>query len=410
MPKILVVREMQFLLTGDVFGFPNGRAATRYIRLVARGLLSSGCHVRVIVPNYTEYGAAPENTEAAGVSEGIPFEYATGSPIGPRGRIGWKLGQLRARLLISLRLWSLRARRGAGAVVLYGRSHKWLVYYSRWCRRLDLPLIVYVVEWLLDVPGQSKDKLEKAAAFYQDLCLHADGIVVISEFLEHKFEELARSRGIGCPPILRTSILCDPAEWRGIRPASRERPYLIYCADLDGYLHDLTFVFHAFAELAMETHDLVAVGSASPETRRAIAEQLEQLDLGDRVELRAEFVPQDELYGLYAGASALLAPLHADTRSLGRFPSKIADYMLSGRPVVSSAVGEVAQYLTDGETAFLAPPGSTEAFTAKIREALTSGHGDAVGARGKQLAASTFHYAARARALTEFVTRTRSGK
>jgi len=47
----------------------------------------------------------------------------------------------------------------------------------------------------------------------------------------------------------------------------------------------------------------------------------------------AGFVPRPELLRLYRQSSLLLAPLFDDVRSEARFPTKIAEYLGSGRPV-----------------------------------------------------------------------------
>ena len=394
--------HMHVVITGDTFAFPKGLAATRYVRLLARGLHETGSHVHIIVPHYTEFGDTPANTVGRGVLEGISYEYAPGTPVAPIGRLGWRIGKRRARCLIALRLLQLRCQKRLDAVIFYGRSHALLLQCSRWCRLLRVPLIVYIVEWSLAFKKKSSEQLREAAEFYRGVCDHADAVVVISRFLEDKIATLLSRSGRSGLPCLRTSILCDPADWGGVEPMVARRPYVLYCAQLDGYQRDTLSVVDAVSKLRSAGIELILVGPASTETRRRILSELDRLNLRDRTLLKTEYLPTRELFGLYAGASALLAPLGTDDRSLARFPSKIADYLLSGRPVVSCAVGEVAEYLRDGETAFLCAPDCVDAFAAKIWEALSSPDRMAVGLRGKQLAEKTFNYATRARELSEF--------
>ena len=77
-------------------------------------------------------------------------------------------------------------------------------------------------------------------------------------------------------------------------------------------------------------------------------------------------------------------------RSLARFPSKLADYLYSGRPVVTSAIGEINKYLRDGNSAFLANPGDINEFAQKISDAVSSKSRNIVGVNGKQVAESEF--------------------
>lgn len=394
---------MDVVILGNVFGFPKGLAATRYVRLIAEGLRQIGSHVHVIVPNYTESRHSPMNTEKAGTFHGISYEYTTGTPVPPIGKLRLKFGRHRARYFTPLRLLQLCCQNRLDAVILYGRSHALLAQYSRWCNWLRIPLIVYVVEWSLAFPDRSMEALRNDEAFYGELCYRADAIVVISNFLQKKIAALSLSTGCSQVPILRTSLLCDPDEWTGVEPAVRSRPCVLYCAHLELFYRDTQFVIDAFKKIESSEIDLMLIGPTSEQTRRKILARLDRMGLRERTVLRTEYIEKEELFSLYAGASALLAPLSTDERSLARFPSKIADYLLSGCPVVSCAVGEVAEHLVDGDTAFLSAPDSVDAFAAKIEEALNSPKRVLVGLHGKQYAEETFNYVNQAQELEEFV-------
>jgi len=64
----------------------------------------------------------------------------------------------------------------------------------------------------------------------------------------------------------------------------------------------------------------------------------------------------------------LSGTLFDDERSIARFPTKIGEYLAAARPVVTSSIGEVARYLEDATTAYLAAPGDAPAFGRKIVE------------------------------------------
>ena len=110
----------------------------------------------------------------------------------------------------------------------------------------------------------------------------------------------------------------------------------------------------------------------------------------ERVEIASEYLPQAALLGRYSSADALLAPLPDDDASRARFPSKLPDYLYSGRPVVSNSVGEIGRYLKDGASGFLAPPGDPAFFSQKMREAVTHPDRFVIAACGKRLAEVEF--------------------
>jgi glycosyltransferase involved in cell wall biosynthesis len=118
-------------------------------------------------------------------------------------------------------------------------------------------------------------------------------------------------------------------------------------------------------------------------------------------------VSREALLQLYADASACLAPLFDDQRSRARFPTKIAEYAAAGRPIVTSAVGEVRRYFVDGTTAFIAEPDDPVAFGRKIVEVLSDPeNADGVGARARGLAEEFFDYRVHAAQLSEALART----
>ena len=116
------------------------------------------------------------------------------------------------------------------------------------------------------------------------------------------------------------------------------------------------------------------------------------------------YVNREELLALYSNAQALLAPLEDDERSKARFPTKIGEYLVSGRPVITNSVGEVSRFLKDGETAFIAPPCDVEVFAQKIELALfDSKLSRRIGLAGRQVAEQNFHYSKQGERIVKFL-------
>src|SRR5207302_1804391 len=71
-----------------------------------------------------------------------------------------------------------------------------------------------------------------------------------------------------------------------------------------------------------------------------------------------------------AGAAVLAIPLFDDVKSTARFPTKLGEYLASGRPVVTNGIGEIPRYLKDGVNAVIVPPGDARVFGQAIAEVL----------------------------------------
>lgn len=92
-------------------------------------------------------------------------------------------------------------------------------------------------------------------------------------------------------------------------------------------------------------------------------------------------------------AQLLLLARPANIQAKGGFPTKLGEYLTTGRPVVITKVGEIPDYLTDGENAFMAEPDNPLSFALKVEEALTdTENARAIGLNGKKLAVTIFNY------------------
>lgn len=67
-------------------------------------------------------------------------------------------------------------------------------------------------------------------------------------------------------------------------------------------------------------------------------------------------------------------------------PSKVAEYLSTGRPVVLTNVGELYKFLADGRDCYMALPNSIESFAQKLDEALLDLNASIIGERGYKVA------------------------
>lgn len=81
------------------------------------------------------------------------------------------------------------------------------------------------------------------------------------------------------------------------------------------------------------------------------------------------FVPPHEIPA-YLDACDLLASPHVELSGGVPFfgsPTKLFEYMAAGKAIAASRLGQIADVLTDGETALLAPPGDYRGFAEVLR-------------------------------------------
>lgn len=75
------------------------------------------------------------------------------------------------------------------------------------------------------------------------------------------------------------------------------------------------------------------------------------------------------------------------------FPTKLGEYLASGKPVVITKVGDIPLFLKDGENAYLAEPSNVDSISKKLQECLDNPlRARIIGEKGKELAHTSFNY------------------
>ncbi len=82
------------------------------------------------------------------------------------------------------------------------------------------------------------------------------------------------------------------------------------------------------------------------------------------------FVSRDRLLLYLAASDALVLPMEDSVEDRARIPLRLTDYLASGRPVVSNAVGDTKEILSRYPNSFICEPGDMTAFARLIIEAV----------------------------------------
>lgn len=372
-------------------GFPNGMAESSRVRLLARSLVEQGARVTVLSTGVSERPPIVENVLARGVHRGVAFEYTTGRTVRADSFIVRRAVELVGWVRAISRLRSLKARGELDCVYLWwhgmGREPSRRVVLAG-LRLLRVPVAIELNERPWQLRGD-----QPHAAHRRSHLAGVDGVVAISSLLA-AWAQREASRLARRVAVLEIPIVVDVAE-QDVTDYPTSTPVLLLAA-APQYRDTILFALDAMQTVwrAFPSARLVVTG-VHPTMRSAgwLRDVMARGDLDERVQV-VGYVSRGELLRLYAAAHALLIPLFDDADSTARFPTKIGEYLAAGRPVVTSDVGEITRYLSDGSTAFVAPPGDAAFFGEKICEVLSDrSHAAAVGVAGRSLAEEAFQYA-----------------
>jgi glycosyltransferase involved in cell wall biosynthesis len=195
--------------------------------------------------------------------------------------------------------------------------------------------------------------------------------------------------------MLRVPVMVDSALVpQGAGGAGHDAPRrVLYCGSLR-HIDEVERAIRAFATATTTFPGvrLVIVGGGPARLKERADSLVRLLELKDRVEF-VDRIERDDLAALMHAAEVLVLPRAAGLFSQAGLPNKLGEYLVSGRPVIVTANGDVPLYVDDGVSSYLVEPGDDAMFAARLRQVLE--HPDeaaAVGVRGREVAMREFDY------------------
>jgi glycosyltransferase involved in cell wall biosynthesis len=176
---------------------------------------------------------------------------------------------------------------------------------------------------------------------------------------------------------------------------------------MKGEKDGVQILIRSFAKLLNQfpNFKLILIGNSSDKfSIKETIGTIEKLDLKDKV-IFTGLVAREEMPGLLGNAVLLVVSKPDIEQNSANFPIKIGEYLSTGVPTVVTSVGEIHQFITDGENGFVAEPGSDESFYSKMLEALSDyERAKKIGLNGRVLAKKIFDYKIQSKLVTDFIT------
>ncbi|MEL7532313.1 MAG: glycosyltransferase [Bacteroidota bacterium] len=368
-------------------GFPHGMAAIERIRLLSLALLDSGASVRVVshkgVMKPEQEGDFPPH----GQFQGIDYDFVNDSIVRPNSF--WERN--RAKISGRIKEWqflrSLRRKKQLDSVIVSSMDLFSLIYYRIICSLLSVPMIYQLVELNSAMANRQGKWKRLSDGLLERYALGLpDAIWPISQILT----QLCQSR-FAQTPLLPIPVVCDYSAFDSVRGLDHE-PYFLYCGS-SSYAEVIYFLIDAFASIQpieRAGYKLYLIVGGARDAKLKIQHYIEDQGLEDEV-IMFSGLPYEDLIRHYKGAEALLIPLRPRKQDQARFPHKIGEYLASGKPIITTNIGEIPHYFTNEHDALVADSYEIEAFAEKMRFVLNyPTQARLIGQNGKQLGRKNF--------------------
>ncbi len=258
--------------------------------------------------------------------------------------------------------------------------------------------------------GMDSKKKQKQVKYYLDKIIPKfDGIFVISNKLVDYMGQFNKA-------VKKLVTVVDLDFFSTQKPSPYPFKYIGYCGSITGNKgtkDGVPVLIEAFALIANKFpgHKLVLVGSNTDKAgMKDTTDTIKKLGIEDKV-IFTGLVDRDMMPVLLCNAEILAVSKPDNEQNSGNFPIKIGEYLATGVPIVVTKVGEIPLFVKDGESGYLAEPGSAEAFAKKMDEALSNKEkANATGRNGKKVAQENFDYKKVASVMADYIAKVKNNQ
>jgi glycosyltransferase involved in cell wall biosynthesis len=225
----------------------------------------------------------------------------------------------------------------------------------------------------------------------------ADGLIVLSEAL------LRRAIDLGIPEH-KIRIIVPGVDSERVRPADSVAARKLLGIAEDRFLYGYAgSLFPRDAELLLDAHRRVlaclpsatAVLIGHTRLRRPPRADANFISTGGKLSY-------ERVLQWLAACDVLLLPLSDSVANRGRWPSKVAEYMAAGRPVVSTAVGDLPKLFADG-TAGVLTAANAESLAHGILKIYADPRRSEMGRKAREIACNQLHWTVQTDHVQEFL-------
>ena len=355
--------------------FPFGSAGAARIRVLARGLVDAGVKVKVLSLAVLE-NRQEDFKNAERCFHGIHYESIAG--YGPSRRYTSYIDKLflYSRILTSsvcgyYRIKKLVTDEKYDAIIFYSWNSLEIEPVIRLANSLGITTVCDVVEWptVKSFRGGYINPLYWSTARTWNFSHYlSDGIVAISSFIEQQYIQ----KGL---PTIRIPAMIDTKRSNNYFHHTIEKKtpnhirlaYLGTMASKDDPETMLASIKLAIQRGGTIHLDIIGTdGNAGPAAKYKILCATDPL-LSSSVTFHG-WISNEYFPSYFWNVNAVVLLRQKNIETVASFPTRLPELLLYGSPLITSAVGDISEYLQDGVNAIIIPAGDVNNLADRILE------------------------------------------
>lgn len=367
--------------------FPFGLAGTNRIISYSKGLVELGNKVTVLTSNFHENGLNDQY-------DGICFKgFRKRHKLNGLNKIDLPFAVIRQ---IS---YLFRTAREYDAVLVVSNSLILILLTYLVCKIRQLKLIQEKSEFPFVLNRKGLLRRWYAQLYVNNVYYLFDGMIIMTYPLFEYFKDKTKR---GCRKII-VPMTVEPERFINANVNKTLGDYIAYCGYMGGNKDGVVNLINAFSilEKKYDQIKLLLIGTAEDSELLELKKIVCDLNVKNIVFYGS--VARHEMPPLLCGAKVLALARPSSLQSTGGFPTKLGEYLATGKPVVVTKVADIPRYLEDGENAYLVEPDDNSAFAEKLGFVL-SHYEDALqtAQKGKELTNTVFNYKIQSRRIQDF--------
>lgn len=227
--------------------------------------------------------------------------------------------------------------------------------------------------------------------YFEQYYVHTlDGFVLMTKTLMQHYEKFSLPN----TKLLHLPMTVDLERFDKSQPILEgfEQPYIAFVGVMNDAKDGVNILIESFANIHNQfpQYKVYLVGAwnyDTPNHQKLIADY----NLQNKFFWKGEF-PREKIPQIIKNANLLVLPRPDSKQAQGGFPTKLGEYLATSNPVCATTVGEIPNYLTDGQSVFFAEPGSIDSFANAMQKALNNQDAaKLIGKNGCEVAKTSFN-------------------